>query len=201
MIIIDRKNKSSTYFLPLFDSFFKIKHFNLLKNTYLFFEDIVEDTFSLLYEFDGKIYGKYRNRTGFTIYEQDIRSSEYYLFEEDFDNYVLYTFKIPDELIEIKHLLIEGKYSKLSDTHKEKIILFMHEKYSLNVAKKIHQILYKSTQLREMLEKEIKHAIHKDAELSSVMDISEEIFINNLKEVKLEKKDGFKKLYGISSED
>lgn len=176
-----KRTKSATYFLPLFDSFFKIKYFNLLKNTYFFFDDIKEDTFSILYRFDGKVTGKYQNRQGFTIYEQQIRAGEFYISEEDYEEHVLYTFRIPDELIEVKHKLLEGKYSELTGEQKDKIILFIHNNHGPIGARKVSDVLHKSSKLKEQLEETLKHTLSKNAELSSILNVEDEIFINSLK--------------------
>lgn len=176
-----KKNKSNTYFLPLFDSYFRIKHFNLLQNTYLFYDDIGEDVFCLLYKFDGRVTGSYQRRSGFTIYEQTIRNSELYLSEEDHDEYVLYVFKIPDELIEAKHLLLDGKYSQLTEKQKQKIVGFIYHKYGNVPATQVNDILYKSAELKERLEEILKHKLSDNAELSSIINYEEEIFINSIK--------------------
>lgn len=176
-----KKNKSTTYFLPLFDSYFRIKYFNLLQNTYFFYDDIKEDIFCILYKFDGRVVGSYQSRDGFTVYEQRIRESKLYMSEEDFGEYVLYVFKLPDELIETKHTLLEGKYSKLSDKQKEKIVHFIYEKYGNGPATQVSNILYKSAELRERLEEILNHTIPKDAELSSIIEAEEETFINSIK--------------------
>lgn len=176
-----KKNKSTTYFLPLFDSYFRIKYFKLLQNTYFFYDDIGEDVFCILYKFDGKVTGSYQRREGFTIYEQFIRSNRLYMSEEDHGEYVIYIFKLPDELIEVKHLLLDGKYSKLTDSHKEKIVNFTYEKYGGEAAKKVNDILYKSKELKERLEDILHHTISEDAELSSIIESNEETFINSIK--------------------
>ena len=105
MIKIER-NKSITYFLPIFDKFVSIKYFNLLENTYFWYDDISTESFCLLYKFDGRIRGEYKHREGFVVYEQELRNSKYYLGECDYNEYVLYMFELPKELQHIKYTLI-----------------------------------------------------------------------------------------------
>lgn len=191
-----KKNKSSTYLLPLFNQHFKVEYPKLLVNTYLFYDDIGEDVFCILYKFNGKTIGKYGNRQGFPVYEERLRNHELYLGEADYGPFVLYQFRLPDELIETKHKFIEGKYSTFEDKYKKIIIQTMLDYYGVNVASAISNILYKSKQLREHMETKLMCLLPNGAELSSVINLNEEIFINCVK--KEETKHGSKRIYGAS---
>lgn len=175
-----KRNKSFTYILPLFNVYTEIKYFHLLVNTYLWLDDEDEECFCLLYKFDGSVTGQFRAREGFTLYEERLRQSKYYLDEADYGPYVLYKFKLEDELIEERNKLILGKYSKLKDENKSTIIRFCKNKYNILTANAVKDVLYKAKELREKLSEQIKHYIPEDAELSSILDKNEETFINSL---------------------
>lgn len=185
-VIVNNKNKSFSYFLPLFNSYFKIKYFHLLENTYLFYNDLGNEVFCLLYLFDGRLEGTYNDREGYTTYEEEIRSSEYFLHEEDYGKHVLFIFDVPKELEKSRDIIINSKYSTVSDSDKEKIIRFIHRRYGGAPAKRIQDVLYKSLELKELLEENIGTTISDDAELSSLIDLDSEIFMNNVQEEKQE---------------
>ena len=190
MIKIER-NKSITYFLPIFDKFVSIKYFNLLENTYFWYDDISTESFCLLYKFDGRIRGEYKHREGFVVYEQELRNSKYYLGECDYNEYVLYMFELPKELQYIKYTLIEGKYSKLKEIYKKYILDFILQRYGSFDASVIKQILYKDAKYRNNLSEQLKIAIPENAELSSIINIENEMFSNhviNKKEIENESK-------------
>ena len=134
-----------------------------------------------MYKFNGKTIGKYGNRQGFPVYEERLRNHELYLGEADYGPFVLYQFRLPDELIETKHKFIEGKYSTFEDKYKKIIIQTMLDYYGVNVASAISSILYKSKQLREHMETKLMCLLPNGAELSSVINLNEEIFINCVK--------------------
>lgn len=177
-----KRNKSFTYILPLFDVYVEVKYFDLLVNTYLWSDDLQMDTFCLLYKFDGSLKGSAHSRKGFTMYEQRLRENEYYIDDIDYGPYVLFIFNLPEDIIEEKHKFIEGKYSRLTDESKSTILKFSNYKYGSLTAKSIENVLKKSVKLRESLSERIKHYIPEDAELSSVIDPVEELFIEHLKE-------------------
>lgn len=183
MTIDIKRNKSFTYILPLFDVFVEVKYFELLQNTYLWFDDNKEDVFCLLYKFDGSLDGPAFSRKGFTMYEQRLRENEYYIDDVDYGQYVLFIFNLPEDIIEEKHKFIEGKYSKLTDESKSTILKFFRYKYGNLVAKTIENVLVKAEALRIELSEKIVHHIPEDAELSSIIDPEDELFKNQLKPV------------------
>ena len=106
-------NKSKIYFTPLFNEVVPISYFRLLKNTYFWYDDFGEEVFCLLYKFDGKVKGTHNLRSGFTVYEQTVlMRNELYEGHKDYDDFVIYKFKLTDDLLEYRDLLLEGKYSK-----------------------------------------------------------------------------------------
>lgn len=177
MINIER-NKSLTYFLPVFDKIVPIKYFHLLKNSYFWYDDVGQEVFCLLYKFNGKVTGELSGREGFTIYEQKLRENVNYLGECDYDDHVIYMFKLPEELIELKYTLLKGKYSEISEDFKKYIIQFIFQHYGAFDASVIKQVLYKDNEFRGQLAEQLGAIIPPTAELSSIIDIEKEMFSN-----------------------
>lgn len=186
---IDLKtNKSKTYFLPLFAKYVNIKYFPILMNTYFWYDnDISKETFHLLYKFDGKIKGKLYNRKGFIIYEDYLTQHELFIGYMDYQEYVIYQFKLLPELIKKRDILLKGQYSKLSPKDKNDIIDFTLIFYDTTGATILRKILNKDKGLRLKLAEELGYTkktikdFPEDAELSSAINIQEEIFENSLK--------------------
>lgn len=175
------KNKSSTYLLPIFGKYINISYFRLLKNTYLWYDDPAEDSFCLLYEFDGRVKGEMKSRFGFTVYEErTLRSSVLFMGSEDYGRYVIFQFSLPDEMFEVRDLFIQGKYSAYTPEHKNLILEFIMRYYGPNEKNYINRILNKDPLLRE----EILQALgphtkmDKNAELSSSPYLEKELFAN-----------------------
>lgn len=186
MIRIER-NKSTTYFLPVFNEIVPIKYFNLLKNSYFWYDDFSKDTFCLLYKFNGRITGELSHRKGFTVYEQELRSNVNYVGECDYGEYVVYIFSLPDELIELKYTLLKGKYSLIPEDFKQIIIQFLFQYYGAFDASVIKQVLYKDDEFRFNLGEQLGITMPKDSELSSIIDIEKELFSNYVIETKIYK--------------
>lgn len=174
-------NKSKIYFTPLFNQVVPISYFRLLKNTYLWYDNFKEETFCLLYEFEGRVEGKYRSREGFTIYEQTIlMSSSLYRGHRDYGKYVIYEFHLTNELLEYRDLLIEGRYSKFPEKIKETILNFTLKNYGVNERDHIQKILYRD----KSLIKEISDKYNVDAEhileVTAKVNPDNELFANFL---------------------
>lgn len=174
-------NKSKTYLLPLVAQLygFKEKHLKLIKNTYLFDQDDqFEKCFFIEQEFD-------LSNPEITHYEHELTNNSYFLKHYDYSNYVIYVFKFPEEYLKEYDLFIEGKYSKFQKDAKDLIIDFWTSLYGgfkdgINFVLKVKQILYKSKELKDVLEQELKVKLDDDAELSSLINKSEETINLNL---------------------
>lgn len=86
--------------------------------------------------------------------------------------YTLYKFKIPEEFKNDYKLLLEGKYSKISDEAKLRILYF----HNSDKNSKIFQILHKSKELKLFLENEFQEKLPDNAELHGIMIPEEETF-------------------------
>lgn len=181
-----QRNKSQTFFLPIFNRYVPISHFNLLMNTYFWYEDISEETFCLLYKFDGKVRGEFNNRSGFTVYEHNtLTKSPLFRGYRDYDQFVIYEYDLPEDLYDIRNTIIEGKYSKLDDDCKRDIINFTFHKFGLREKNYIEKILTRDAGMRQALAEKLGYkSLPEDTELTSSPYIENEIFKNTLKREK-----------------
>jgi len=182
-----RRNKSSTYILPLVarnsdlvTNFISEDNYptNLYHNSYLYhsIEEYKFPCLLLVYKFTpNPIYEIFENKF--------LLTNPNFIEKKDETKYLVsYLFKIPNDCLEDYDNFIKGKYSKIKQESKNKIIRFLnlikYEKESKN--NDIVNVLYKSSYLKEKLEKKIDYILPDDAELSSSIEIIDETF--NLEE-------------------
>lgn len=163
--------KSSTYFLPILDSIVNFKFLHLLKNSYVV-NSIEEGCFSVLYKWNGK--------PDFTEWESNLMNHHLFVGHEDYDEYVLYKFKLPKNAQDILKLFLEGKYSKYPEESKKLIKIFLEKRGFMN-ADKIFKIMNLDENLRLQMQKDSSSIINKGNELSSAPDINSENFMNSVK--------------------
>ena len=146
------KNKSITYLLPIFANYVKVSYFRLLANTYLWYDDYKEETFCLLYKFDGRVRGEGKERFGFTVYEETIlKKNPLYLGSRDFGQYVLFKFELPEKMFDVRNLFIEGKYSKFPEEYKNMVMEFTFRYYGINEREYLRKVFTKDERLREQI--------------------------------------------------
>jgi hypothetical protein len=163
--------KSSTYFLPILDSLINFKFIHLLQNSYVM-NDEKEGCFSVLYKWNGK--------PEFTEWEKNLMENHLFVGHEDYDEYVLYKFKLPKNSQDILKLFVEGKYSKYPDHSKEAIKSFLEKRGFLN-ADKIFRIMNLDENLRLQMQRDSGSIIQKGQELSAPPDMNSENFLNSVK--------------------
>ena len=148
-------NKTTTYLLPLIG-----KTKQTLKFNSYFVNSFIDESLQyigILYRFTGtQLYKEF---------EETIMKDKLYIKHIEYDPYhVMYVLRIPDEYHrDIENFLI-GKYSQFSDNLKKRIISF----HGINRDSFIYQVIYKSENLRRLMEKDLGSPIEKDSELSSV---------------------------------
>ena len=121
-----------------------------------------------------------------------MRDNPNYIGECDYENYVIYVFKLPEELVELKYTMLRDKYSEISEDFKQIIINFIFNHYGAFDASIIQQILYKDAEFRDNLAESLNVKLPLNAKLSSVIDIEKELFSNYVeqnKTIKDENKD------------
>jgi hypothetical protein len=160
-------NKSLTYFLPMVDAQVQFKYLHLLRNSYLNNGDVEE--FCVLYEWSAN--------PQYTAWEKELMENHLYVGHEDYDNLVLYKFRLSKNMKDAKTLFINGKYSMFSDEHKTAIDSFLKRKGASN-REKIMKILNRDEGLRLKMNQALKVKIDPNNELSSKPDLNNEDFSN-----------------------
>jgi hypothetical protein len=125
----------------------------------------------LLYKFSGS--------KAFLTYESELEDHELFVKSYDPDKeHVMYVFKVPSFYKNDYELYKKGKYSEMAYDYKVLIFEF-HKIYDHE--HKVAKVLFKHPDLKEELEDRIDVELPKGAEVSSVPDLSTEIYINKMK--------------------
>lgn len=163
-------NKSRTYLIYYFNNYIPIKFKERLLNTYIIHEG--ELFWCMVYNWSGK--------KEFIEYESELTDSPYFLATNNVDekgNNVVYIFKVPDELIDVVNLFIEGKYSKLPD--KDRLIAYILNFYNITYECDVVGVLTKSSSYRQKMEDMLDMYIPEEYELSSIPDLDKETYCNH----------------------
>lgn len=170
-------NKSKTYLLYYFSETIGIKFFDLLKNTYLYYEG--EKKICFLY--------KYSGNKKFSDFERSLEKNENYVKTIDVSSdKVLYIMNIPEGLDSVIDLFLRGKYSELPE--KEELIFFLKSNFGLKDESKIIRIINKDHILKQEIEERIGASIG-DLDLSEIPEFDKENFTKKLYEAKSEHDD------------
>lgn len=172
-------NKSKIYFTPLFHEVIPIQYPDLLKNTYFWYDDFKEETFCLVYEFDGRVKGGFQKREGFTVYEDTVLF-KHKLFKayRDYGDHVIYEFRLTEDLLKHRDDLLIGRYSELTEEVKDKIIFYNARVYGLESGEYIEGVLYKEDRVMETLAKKLKVKVELLPEATSKIEPEKELFAN-----------------------
>ena len=137
-------------------------------NAYLYREGCMDGCIWVLMKRPHIVDSRYENAMHF------FRSSDHFMNEEELGSeYVMLTLAIPDDFIEDLIRIRSGKFSEISESHKNRIYDFhmIRDKYN-----KIRLELEKSPLLRDKMEKEYDIEIPDGSELRSRMDEDRETF-------------------------
>ena len=190
-------NKSKVYFIPLFNEEMPISYTKDLMNTYFWYDDQNEDTFCLLYRFNGKVTGGFHSREGFTVYEKTLMAHKLFKGYRDYGEYVIYEFDLTDDLIKKKHQLLMGNYSGFSDNDKQLIIAYNARVYGRDSGEYIRKVLEKDEEFMEDLAQKLKVNVSKLPEGTSIIDPDKELFANFIKGEEKEGIDEEKQCMGL----
>jgi len=174
MIIVEKKqtavilfsslpNKTSTFLIPLLNkSKLQLKVDSYFVNGYV---SDCHQYLCLLYRYTGTNLYK--------TFEEGMIKDKLCVKHIEYDKYhVMYLFKIPDEFkLDVEHFL-EGNYSKFSDTLKKLILKF----YGGGKDSIIAQIIYKSPNLKKLMEKDLNIRLGDNIELASKPILEQEIY-------------------------
>lgn len=162
-------NKSKTYLTYYFSKYIPIKFHKQLLNTYIAFNQEYY-IWGMLYKFSGK--------KEFTDFEQKLLDNPYFKKSIDVSKEtVLYLFNIPEELDDIIHLFISGKYSKLPNI--DSLIIYLNKHFYLPLDHDIIKILKKDKEYKNKLEEELDIIIPDGLDLTDVPDLDSENFNYN----------------------
>ena len=103
------KNKSITYIFPFVSSYVDFKFTNKILNSYVSFEN--DELFCVMY--------KWSSDHDFLKFEKEISENPLYIGHSDFDDKVVYRFKLNDDLRKGMNLFLQGDYSLFSEKHKK----------------------------------------------------------------------------------
>ena len=158
------RTKASIYILPMFPG---------LKSAYFFDKFLMncfigtpekENVIALLYRFSGI--------RSFIEFEQALKNLHNFVEYEDNDSTVLYVFNIPDRYVEDFACFKAGRYSKMSEAYKKRILEF----HNMDKASSYGQILYKNPVRRKLVEDKIGLSLLDHEELQSSPDLFSEIY-------------------------
>lgn len=139
-----------------------------LMNAYLYREGCMDGCIWVLMKRPHIVDSRYENAMTF------FRSSDHFMNEEELGSeYVMLTLAIPNHFIEDLIKIRQGKFSEISESHKQRIYDFhmIRDKYN-----KIRLELEKSPLLRDKMEKEYDIEIPEGSELRSRIDEDRETF-------------------------
>jgi len=109
-------------------------------------------------------------------FEDFLTKHPMYLDMKDLDkHHALYRFSIPEEYVPDYKLIKEGRYSKITDLSKKRILDF----HSSSIDKPLGKILYKAEDRKKSLEKQFDVEIDKDAELHDPFYQKDETFYDS----------------------
>ncbi len=169
-------NKSRTYLLPLLMNKYDIE-MSFVENTYLY---TVDDFESVRLH----ISCKFDNEEQMVSFESKAFRKNTYIRKSkgESDNNVIYTLPLAKEHHNTYHLFIDGKYSKIQNIDKNTIMMFWNRLYkgaNKPFLSKVRQIFDRSDILKKELEEQLKVRLPEGAELSSVINIEDEIYYGN----------------------
>lgn len=167
--------KTFNFIMPLLGdnrAFFKFT--TQFINAFIGYEPYADygDSLYLLYKFSGQL--------DYTKFEEQLMEHPWHKETIDVDKYqVLYQFDIPEEHKKDVNLLINGKYSSVSVSTKERILRFHNSRETSTLG----QILSKSPIRKQSLEKDLllDKPIPEDIDLYSPFHHEDEIFRNYLR--------------------
>lgn len=111
-------------------------------------------------------------------FEAKIKKHPQYLETIDVDQYhVLYKFSIPARYIKDYNLIIKGKYSRISDIAKERIMDF----HSASKTSPLYKILTRDPSRRQKMEKELAISIPENSELHDPFYEKDECYFDKYK--------------------
>tara|TARA_Y100000310_G_scaffold185271_1_gene185347 strand:- start:193 stop:759 length:567 start_codon:yes stop_codon:yes gene_type:complete len=169
-----KKTKSYSYILPmLMEVVPGLKGSQRqLRNVFIGDEDYpyLDGHIFLLYGFTGERW--------FLEFEDIIRESSHHELTEDKDKlHVMMIFRVPDEHLQDYQLFKKSKFSEMSTDYKKQLKTF----HALHDNHPIMDVLYKREKAYESLEERLNVRIPRDQEASSILNMDEECYKNDMR--------------------
>ena len=157
------RTKSSIFILPMLSGNRNLFLYDThLINAFLGFEDI-KNHLVLLY--------RWSSDPLFAKFDLALRKFPTFVKAINADpTHTVYIFSIPDKHLKNFKLFTKGKYSKLTDDYKLKILDFHH----MTADSALVKILFKSYERKAELEKKLDAELPEDSELLSIIDLENE---------------------------
>lgn len=176
---IKEKNRSATYIVPLLNQYLDINK-ALLLNSYLY--DINNPELNLPNITGVLLLFKWSGEQIHRQYEDRLLESEYVLkkYEINEDCYMVFV-KIDLQIAKDVKLILDGKFSRISDLSKGIILKFWQQ----GSTSKLYNVLYRKAALRKEIEDILNVKLDDDAELGSTLNLHNETFNTIIKTVEL----------------
>jgi hypothetical protein len=171
-LTIAELNKSSMFIIPLLG--YNRNYFRWVTDFMNCFIGTEEngclDTIYLWYKYTASI--------DMEEFENNLMSHPNYIKQKDVDKYhVLYEFSVPEKFMGDYQLILEGKYSYISEAAKERILEF----HSSSKERPLGKILYRDPIRKEKMEKELGVTIPEGLDLHDPFTLEEEFFMDSYK--------------------
>lgn len=153
------------------DTLIQFKFIHQLQNSYITNNE-EEKAFSVLYKWSGK--------PEYTEWEGELMKHSLFTGHEDYDEYVLYKFRLPKNAKEALEKFISGSYSKYLDVNKLAIRNFIERRGFANY-ERIFKIMNLDEGIKLQIESELGKIFKKGEELSAPPDLELENFANSIK--------------------
>lgn len=107
----------------------------------------------------------------------ELESNEHHLFSYGFERDIIFVFKFPEQFIDDIKLIIDGKYSKVSDEYKELFFQMWEEEESKEFPTFYNQVFNKSEALKEHQEELYDINLDSSPEYFSKIDTEKETLL------------------------
>ena len=159
-LLMAKPNASNIFLLPMMGG-----------NKKMFLHKYLVNCFINYKEYKNKIILVY-NHTIETFHKALQKFSNFIKYIRLQGNYKMYIFDPPSKYLEDYNKITEGKYSQINDAYKLKILDYN----DLEIDSAMGNILFRSTQRRLNMEKELGIELDENAELFSILDMNLETF-------------------------
>lgn len=102
--------------------------------------------------------------------EENFKTHPNFVENIDYEDYIIYKFKIPDKWLEDYSYCIDGKYSKISKVGKNTILGYLANEYGSETRNKFDSIFNKSMKYKHIIEEKIGEKLPLSAELYAVLN-------------------------------